>query len=162
MRQAGGPEKCEQILRSHYGSIFKNTLIKEYIPANGRTYRNSAMPSDYIRFLRALWNNEVPYGKELRRVMALPGRDRLYSGTPIPQGTLVYNKTGSTAHLCGDMGILVLKTVKGDRHPYAIVGIIERSSRADNYGQWMLTRGNVIRQVSTLVYQEMKKKHKLR
>lgn len=162
MRQVGGPVKCEQILHQYYRRIFKNTAIKEYIPAGGRTYKNSALPSDYIRFLRALWNNELPYDNELRRVMALPGRDRLYHGTAIPQGTLVYNKTGSTAHLIGDMGILVPKTVKGQRHPYAIVGIIERSSRASDYGNWMLARGNVIRQVSTLVYEEMKKKHHLR
>ncbi len=161
MRQAGGPARCEQILRSNYSSIFKNIVIKEYIPASGRTYLNSALPSDYIRFLRALWNTQIPYGKELRRIMALPGRDRLYHGTPIPQGTLVYNKTGSTAHLCGDMGILVPKTTKGQRHPYAIVGIIERSSRASDYGGWMLARGNVIRQVSTLVYKEMKKQYHL-
>ncbi|WP_136808372.1 serine hydrolase [Desulfosediminicola flagellatus] len=161
IRQAGGPAKCQQILRQYYSSIFKNTVIKEYIPAGGRTYKNSALPSDYIRFLRAMWNKELPYGKELRRIMALPGRDRLYHGTPIPQGTLVYNKTGSTAHLCGDMGILVPKTAKGQRYPYAIVGIIERSSRPSDYGRWMLARGNVIRQVSTLVYEEMKKQHSL-
>ena len=62
--------------------------------------------------------------------MALPGRDRLYHGTSIPKGTLVYNKTGSTAHLIGDMGILVPKTKKGGRFPYVIVGIIERRSKA--------------------------------
>ncbi len=162
MRQVGGPYKCEQILNKNYKRIFKNTDIREYIPASGRTYKNSALPSDYIRFLRALWKNELPYYKEMRRIMALPGRDRLYHGTRIPQGTLVYNKTGSTAHLIGDMGILVPKTQKGRRHAYAIVGIIERSSRASNYGGWMLARGNVIRQVSTIVYQEMKKKYHLR
>ncbi|MFV0439454.1 MAG: serine hydrolase [Desulfopila sp.] len=162
MRQVGGPRACEKILQAHYRSIFKKTYIREYIPANGRTYKNSAPPSDYIRFLRALWNKELPYYKEMRRIMALPGRDRLYYGTPIPQGTLVYNKTGSTAHLIGDMGILAPKTKKGSRHPYAIVGIIERSSRATNYGNWMMARGDVIRQVSTLVYQEMKKQYQLR
>ena len=93
--------------------------------------------------------------------MSLPGRDRLYNGTPIPRGTLVYNKTGSTARLCGDMGILVAKDRKGNRYPYALVGIIERDTRASNYGNWMLTRGNVIRQVSTLVYKELKKQYQL-
>ncbi|SHO45576.1 serine hydrolase [Desulfopila aestuarii] len=161
MRQVGGPAACEKILLANYRHIFKNTNIQEYIPAGGRTYRNSALPSDYIRFLRALWNNELPYDKEIRRIMALPGRDRLYHGTAIPQGTLVYNKTGSTGHLIGDMGILVPKTKKGNRHPYAIVGIIERSSKATDYGNWMMARGNVIRQVSTMVYQEMKKKYQL-
>ena len=110
MRQAGGPAKCEAILKRQYSRIFKKTEIKEYIPAGGRTYLNSAPPSDYVRFLKALWNKELPKGREIRRLMAMPGRDRLYHGTPIPKGTLVYNKTGSTGHLIGDMGILVPKT----------------------------------------------------
>ncbi len=161
MRKAGGPEQCESILKRYYGHIFKNTDIKEYIPADGRTYVNGAPPADYIRFLRSLWKQELPYGKEMRRVMALPGRDRLYYGTTIPRGTLVYNKTGTTAHLCGDMGILVTKTRNGDIYPYAIVGIIERRSKASDYGQWMASRGRVIREVSTLVYEGLKKDHQL-
>lgn len=161
MRQAGGPAKCDAILKKYYGKIFKKTEIREYIPAGGRTYLNSAPPSDYVRFLRALWNMDLPQGKEIRRLMALPGRDRLYHGTPIPKGTLVYNKTGSTAHLIGDMGILVPKTAKGGQFPYVIVGIIERRSRARNYGQWAHSRSRVIREVSTLVYEEMKKEHHL-
>lgn len=161
MRKAGGPSQCNDILKRYYGQIFKKTDIKEYIPADGRTYLNSATPADYVRFLRSLWNMELPYGKEIRRVMALPGRDRLYYGTNIPRGTLVYNKTGTTAHLCGDMGILVTKTRKGDIYPYAIVGIIERRSKASNYGQWMASRSRVIRDVSTLVYEGLKKDHQL-
>ena len=162
MRQVGGPAACQQLLTRHYGRLFKNLHIVEYIPAGGRTYRNKALPSDYVRFLRALWNKELPYGAELRRLMSLPGRDRLYYGTPIPQGTLVYNKTGTTAHLCGDMGILAPKTTNGHRYPYAIVGIIERSSRPSNYKQWMRSRGGVIREVSTLVYKDLKSKHALK
>lgn len=161
MRYAGGPSRCEEILRNEYGHIFKDTRITEYIPPGGRTYKNRALPSDYVRFLLALWRNELPYGKEMRRLMSLPGRDRLYNGTPIPRGTLVYNKTGSTAHLCGDMGILVPRDRQGRRYPYALVGVIERVSRPKNYGNWMLTRGNVIRKVSTLVYEEMKKQYRL-
>ncbi|BHH82709.1 serine hydrolase [Desulforhopalus sp. 52FAK] len=162
MRQVGGPKNCETILRKNYPHIFKKTEIREYIPAGGRTYLNSASPSDYVRFLRSLWNKKLPYGKEIRRLMALPGRDRLYHGTPIPKGTLVYNKTGSTAHLCGDMGILVPKTKGGGRYPYVLVGIIERSSRPSDYGSWMKSRSKVIREVSTLVYKQMKRDHQLR
>lgn len=161
MRQVGGPAMCEAILKKNYGNIFKGTEIKEYIPAGGRTYKNSAYPSDYVRFLRELWDKTLPYSQEMRRLMALPGRDRLYYGTPIPKGTLVYNKTGSTAHLCGDMGILVPKTKSGSRYPYVIVGVIERKSKPDNYGTWVATRSKVIREVSTLVYEKMKKDHKL-
>ncbi len=161
MRQVGGPASCEAILKKYYSNIFKKTEIREYIPAGGRTYLNSAPPSDYVRFLVALWNKDLPEGKEIRRLMALPGRDRLYHGTSIPKGTLVYNKTGSTAHLIGDMGILVPKTKKGGQFPYVIVGIIERRSKAPNYGQWAKTRSRVIREVSTLVYEELKKEHHL-
>lgn len=161
MRQVGGPAKCDAILKQHYGKIFKKTEVKEYIPAGGRTYLNSAPPSDYVRFLIALWNQDLPQGKEIRRLMALPGRDRLYQGTKIPKGTLVYNKTGSTGHLIGDMGILVPRTKQGGQFPYAIVGIIERRSKAPNYGQWAHSRSRIIREVSTLVYEGLKKEHHL-
>ncbi len=161
MRQVGGPAQCDAILKRHYGQIFKKTKIKEYIPAGGRTYQNSASPADYVRFLKALWDSKLPKDKEIKRLMALPGRDRIYNGTPIPKGTLVYNKTGSTGHLCGDMGILVPKTQNGRRYPYVIVGIIERRSKASDYGQWMHSRSRIIREVSTLVYDEMKKQHRL-
>lgn len=136
MKQVGGPTQCNAILKQHYRSIFKKTRVVEYIPAGGRTYLNSATPSDHVRFLRALWSQELPSGKEIQRLMALPKRGRLYHGTPIPIGTLVYSKTGSTARLCGDMGILVPRTQNGTAYPYVIVGVIERASRASNYGQW--------------------------
>jgi beta-lactamase class A len=161
MRKAGGPAQCEALLRTCYGSIFKRTQIKEYIPAGGRTYKNTALPSDYIRFLLALWKQQLPYDGEMQRLMALPGRDRLYDGTPLPRGTHVYNKTGTTAHLCGDMGILVLPTQQGQLYPYALVGIIERRSKASDYHNWMATRGNIIRHISTLIYEDMKRQHKL-
>jgi beta-lactamase class A len=161
MRQVGGPAQCNAILKHNYSQIFQKTKIKEYIPAGGRTYLNSASPSDYVRFLQALWNKKLPEDKEIKRLMALPGRDRIYNGTPIPKGTLVYNKTGSTGHLCGDMGILVPKTRQGGRFPYIIVGIIERRSKASDYGQWMHSRSRIIREVSALVYEEMKKANRL-
>lgn len=157
MKQVGGPQKCEQILRQFYSDIFHRVSIVEYIPPGGKTYRNSALPSDYIRFLSALWNRELPSGKEMRRVMALPGPDRIYYGTDIPHGTLVYNKTGTTSKLCGDMGILVPHLRNGQPFAYAIVGIVERNSKAEDYSDWMRNRGDVIRQVSSLVYAEMKK-----
>lgn len=161
MRQVGGPKSTERILKKYYPHIFKGLQLKEYIPVGGRTYKNKTYPSDYVRFLRQLWDKKLPYSNEMRRLMALPGRDRLYFGTPIPRGTLVYNKTGSTAHLCGDMGILVPKTRSGSRYPYVIVGVIERASRPDNYSSWVNSRSKVIREVSTLVYKQMKKEHKL-
>lgn len=162
MRQVGGPRSCQRIIEKYYPDIFKGTSIVEYIPAGGKTYKNKAYPSDYVRFLKRLWEKKLPYSTEMRRLMALPGRDRLYSNTPIPKGTLVYNKTGSTGLLCGDMGILVPKTKSGLSHPYVIVGIIQKKSKARNYGSWIASRSKVIREVSTIVYKELKKTSRLR
>jgi beta-lactamase class A len=161
MRYAGGPKAVQQALKKQYGNLSKFTEIVEYIPTNGRTYRNRAAPSDYGMFLRSLWNQKLFFGKEIRRLMALPGRDRLYNGTPIPQGTMVYNKTGTTAHLCGDMGILSPKGKDGKRYPYSIVGVIEKKKRPHNYSRWQIDRGNVIRKVSSMVYSELKKEYNL-
>lgn len=161
IRQVGGPAKCEIILKKEYSRFFKQVKIKEYIPPGGRTYKNCAPPSEYIQFLWALWNHKLPHSDELLRVMSLPGRDRICSGTKMPPGTLVYNKTGSTAHLIGDMGILAPRDKNGRRVPYAIVGIVEGPSKAADYKQWMHSSGDVIRDFSTLVYEEMKQKHNL-
>jgi beta-lactamase class A len=95
--------------------------------------------------------------------MALPGPDRLFTGaSAIPRGTVVYNKTGSTAHVCGDMGILVVRGRNGGRYPYILVGVIEKERRARNYGSWIKSRGNVIRRVSNLVYQGIAQHHRIR
>lgn len=161
MRQVGGPQAVQRTLKQHYGELIKSTEIVEYIPANGRTYRNRAAPVDYGTFLRSLWAQKLTSGQELRRLMALPGRDRLYNGTPIPQGTLVYNKTGTTAHLCGDMGILSPKGKDGRRYPYSMVAVIEKQKRPRNYSRWKLRRSNIIRQVSTMVYHDLKARHNL-
>lgn len=161
LKQVGGPRAAQKILSKHYAHLLKETSLVEYIPNGGRTYRNKASAKDYGRFLVALWRKELPQGKELRRLMALPGRDRLYSGTPIPRGTLVYNKTGTTAKLCGDMGILAPKGQNGRRYPYVVVGIIEKQKKARNYGRWKMARSKVIRHVSSMIYQEMKANYNL-
>ncbi len=161
IKKVGGPAQCDAILKKEYGHLFKQLKIREYIPSGGRTYINSAQPADYIQFLRALWHYQLPYSKELLRVMSLPGRDRILDGTELPQSTLVFNKTGTTGLLCGDMGILVPSTKDGRKVPYAIVGIVERSSQPADYKQWMFASGGAIRDFSSSVYEEMKRKHDL-
>jgi len=161
IRQLGGPARCNALINNKFGRLFGQVRIREYIPPGGKTYKNSALPQDYVQFLKALWNKDLPYSEEMLRVMSLPGRDRIFWGTDVPQGTMVYNKTGSTAHLCGDMGILVTKTKTGQRVPYAIVGIVESPAVPKNYKQWMLHGGGVIREFSSLVYEEMKLKYNL-
>ena len=134
----------------------------EYIPSNGRTYRNMASATDYVAFLRAMWRDELPAADEMRRLMNLPKRDRLYDQVAqVPGGTEVYNKTGSTARLCGDMGVLVARTRHGERFPYIVVGIIDAPRRASSYGRWISSTGRVIRDVSGLVYERLRQEYGL-
>jgi beta-lactamase class A len=162
MRQTGGPSATQSLLKRHYPSLCKQLSLVEYIPAGGRTYRNRESAGDYARFLHAMWKGELPQSKELLRLMGLPGRDRLYSGARrVPTGTRVYNKTGSTAMCCGDIGILVARGPGGRAYPYILIGIIDSTSRNQSYGPWIKSRGNVIREVSNQVYLSMKKRYSL-
>lgn len=156
MRRLGGPKAVQRLLSREYGGIFKNTSIVETIPASGRTYRNKASARDYSRFLYALWNGGFPGSGELKRLMNLSNPDRLYTAAPgVPPGTEVYDKTGTTSHLCGDMGILVSRRADGEVFPYIIVGIIEKERSARSYFNWMRARGDVIRRVSEMAYKEI-------
>ncbi|MDA7882313.1 class A beta-lactamase-related serine hydrolase [Akkermansiaceae bacterium] len=162
MRQTGGPAATQALLKRHYPSLCKQIHLVEYIPDGGRTYRNRLSAGDYVRFLTAMWKEQIPSSGEMKRLMALPGRDRLYSSAKrVPTGTQVYNKTGSTAMCCGDMGILVARGSDGRPYPYILVGIIESGSRSKSYGPWIKSRGNVIREVSNKSYLAMKERYSL-
>jgi len=162
MRQLGGPKKVERLLKREYPQIFQETSLVEYIPANGRSYRNKASVHDYSRFLYAVWKDSISGSREIKRLMSMPGSDRIYTGiSKIPKGTRVYNKTGSTARVCGDMGILSVKGRDGKRYPYTVVGIIEKQQRSENYTAWIRSRSDVIRNVSSIVYKGIARHHKL-
>ena len=159
-RQVGGPQAVERILKQQYPGIFQETHLVEYIPANGRTYRNKASIHDYSRFLYAIWKDEIAGAAEIKRLMALPGSDRIYTGVPeVPKGTRVYNKTGSTARLCGDMGILSVRGRDGKRFPYTLIGVIEKEQSAADYTTWIRSRSEVIRNVSSIVYKGIAQNH---
>ena len=156
------PAEVERILKHHVPGIFRHTRIREYIPPNGRTYRNKASARDYSRFLYALWHDELPNSRELKRLMGLDNSDRISDGVDIvPPVTKVYDKTGTTARLCGEMGIVEAVGRDGDTYPYTFIGIIEKRHRAKNYGQWARSRSNVIRSVSAMVYANMKQRYPL-
>ena len=162
VRQVGGPQVVERILKRQYPGIFQEIHLVEYIPAGGRTYRNKASVHDYSRFLYALWKEEITGAREIKRLMALPGSDRIYTGVRnVPKGTRVYNKTGSTARVCGDMGILSVKGRDGRRYSYTLIGIIERQESASNYTTWIRSRSEVIRHVSSIVYEGIAQHHKI-
>ncbi|MEY6434094.1 serine hydrolase [Thioalkalicoccus limnaeus] len=157
-----GPQDVDRILKRHAPGIFQQTSIVETIPAGGRTYRNMASARDYSRFLFALWNDRLPYASELRNLMSLPNRDRIArSVASIPNTVRVYHKTGSTARLCGNMGIIDAHDRNGRRFPYTFIGIIEKANRTNSYGTWITSRANVIRGVSDLVYQSLREQHRL-
>lgn len=156
------PREVERVLKRHAGNIFQHTNIVEYIPRNGRSYRNRASARDYSRFLYAMWRNKLPYAGEVKYLMGLPNRDRIRRNVAaMPTITEVYDKTGSTARLCGNMGILAAHGRDGQIYPYIFVGIIEKSRRAKRYGRWIRNRGDIIRDISGMVYRSMQKQHNL-
>jgi len=160
MRQVGGPRAVQRILEQNYPGIFRATSIVEYIPAGGKTYRNKASARDYSRFLYALWKGKIVGAREIKRLMSLPGTDRIYTGAEsVPVGTRVLNKTGSTARLCADVGILSVQGPDGKRYPYTLIGIIEKQGKASNYSAWIRSRAEVIRDVSDIVYQGIARRH---
>lgn len=157
-----GPAEAEHTIKRNNPGMFRQTRIVEYIPRGGRSYRNRASALDYHRFLQALWYDQVPYADELRRLMYLPNRDRVYTGAiGVPRGTQVIDKTGTTARLCGDMGILVAQGRDGRSYPYTFIGIIQKARPAANYGAWMNARGNVIRDISSMTYSHLRQTYDL-
>lgn len=160
--RSSGPMEAERTLKGKHPGMFRSTRIVEQIPNDGRTYRNKASALDYHRFLYALWHNQLPYAMELKRVMNLPKRNRIHFGAHnVAAQTWVIDKTGTTARLCGDMGILIAPGRDGRRYPYTFVGIIERATPAPNYLAWQKGRGDVIREVSNLAYQHLQQIHNL-
>ncbi|MFH2203671.1 MAG: serine hydrolase [Elusimicrobiota bacterium] len=162
LRRLGGPQAVDELLKRSFSHLLQDTEIVEYIPWGGRTYRNKSSVHDYSRFLYALWHDNVPGADEIKRIMALPNRDRIFTGArDIPKGTKVYDKTGSTRQLCGNMGILEVKGADGKKYAYTLVGVIEKDKPASNYTRWISSRGDLIREVSNIVYREMDARHGL-
>ena len=153
MRRLGGPAAVQKLLQERYAGILEGIELVEYIPPGGRTYRNKASARDYSRFLLALWRSELPGSDEIKRLMALPKRDRLHTGVRLPEDTEVYSKTGSTSQLCGDMGMLLAKGPDGRQYAYTVIGIIEKKHAARHYARWLRARGDIIREMSGMVYQ---------
>ncbi|UHD15433.1 serine hydrolase [Thiocapsa bogorovii] len=157
-----GPADVELVLKQRAPAVFRETRIVEKIPTTGQTYRNQASAHDYSRFLISVWDGRMPNSKEMLRMMGLPSGNRLSKGVAgLPETARVYNKTGSTAMLCGDMGVIEIPDRRGRNRAYTVVGIIERPSRAENYGAWIRSRGDVIRRVSNLIYQDMRDRYRL-
>ncbi|MGY0400313.1 MAG: serine hydrolase [Ostreibacterium sp.] len=156
MRLCRGPNNIKKLCQLATKNRFKQLNIVEYIPQGGRTYRNKVSAHDYSRFLYALWHNKLPHSTELKRVMSIKNRDRITSNR-MSSGVTVFDKTGSTGMLCGDMGIVHL----GGKKAYTFIGIIERSNKASNYSKWIRSRSHIVRETSELVYRFMDHRYRL-
>jgi beta-lactamase class A len=157
-----GPRATEAVLKRHAPSVFAQTSIVEYIPNNGQTYLNKASARDYSRFLYAVWNDRMPQSREMLELMGLPNHDRITRGVSnMPSNLRVYDKTGSTARLCGNMGVIECRDHRGRPRPYTFIGIIEKRNRTSAYGSWITQRSNAMRQVSNLVYRYMRDDYRL-
>lgn len=153
MSLVGGPNGVQWILKKEAPQIFQNISIVENIPAGGKTYRNRASAADYTRFMHALWHEQLPGARILKNFMSIKNHDRLIVGTQyIPKDTIIYDKTGSTAQLCGDFGIIDYRTPYGESRPYTITGIIEKRTPTSSYYRWITDRSNVLREISDIAY----------
>ena len=160
-KRLGGPEGVQWMLKKQAPQIFRNIQIVENIPAQGRTYRNRASVADYDRFLRAMWANQLPGAQFLKQIMSIPNPDRIRSKTQfVPQTATVYDKTGSTAMLCGNFGVIECKA-NGRSYPYTISAVIEKGTAAGNYSSWITSRSNVIREISDIVYLHFAANHRI-
>ncbi|MDO4642391.1 MAG: serine hydrolase [Cardiobacteriaceae bacterium] len=160
-KRLGGPQGVQWMLKKQAPQIFRDIQIVENIPAQGRTYKNRASAADYDRFMRAIWANQLPGAQLLKQLMSIPNPDRIRSKTQyVPQSATVYDKTGSTAMLCGNFGIIECKS-GGQSYPYTIAAIIEKSNPAANYASWITSRSNVIREISDIIYLHFANLHRI-
>lgn len=152
-KRLGGPTGVQWMLRKQAPQIFRDISIIENIPDGGKTYRNRASAADYTRFLHALWRNQLPGAAILKNLMAIKNHDRISVNTQyIPSTLTVYDKTGSTARLCGDFGIIDYRNQRGQSRPYTFTGIIEKATPTSHYTRWITERSNVMREISDLTY----------
>ena len=147
------PLAVSLILKEYFPDIAKLVDIVEFIPDNGRTYKNKAQPRAYSKLLYSLVKNQDPEFQILRSAMELDSKyDRLYQ--PNDGGKVLFNKTGSTSRANGDFG--VVETKSGKRYIIAIM--IDRTERYPDalggYSKWQDdVGGKVVQNISKLVYE---------
>ncbi|PIE46186.1 MAG: serine hydrolase [Gammaproteobacteria bacterium] len=151
-----GPANVQKLCQVATKHRFQSLRVVEYIPSGGKTYRNKASADDYHRFLYDLWHNRLPCSGEIKRIMAIRNRDRI-SSEAMPDYVRVYDKTGSTGYLCGNMGVVQLNSGCA----YTFISIIQRHNKAGSYKRWIRTRGDAMREASALVYRFMNSRYEL-
>ena len=164
IRLLGGPRGVGRILKWNY-PYFNQTRIVEYIPATGRTYRNTTSARDLNKFYNQLWLGNLPYSNKMKYYFGLPNGDRMHDKTCIPSNVRVYHKTGTVYGLVGDSGILAIIDSQGKQRAYIFTGLIEDRTKTSNrnrseaFWSWVGRRSNTLRRVSEAVYEYIYEVH---
>ncbi len=161
IRLIGGPRTVHRKLKANY-PYFQQTEIVEYIPKNGRTYKNMTSARDLNKFYVQMWKKTLPFSDKMKYYFERPNGDYIYKKTRIPASVKVYNKTGTVYGLIGDSGIIEMRDKNGKLRPYVFTGLIEDKSKTNarrrriSFGAWVGQRANVLRRVSERVYDYIK------
>ncbi len=165
----GGIENIQKILDQT--KIYKHLRLVEYIPENGRAYRNAISVSDLNTIFRELWFQRIIGKKfskdqnrlvssEMLKLLKLPGyawvKDRIKAGTCYSKNKTVnlWDKTGFVKGSNGNAGIVEINTPFG-RKAYSIVLFIERNdfnSIIGNDKKWFDNSSNHMRRISEMTY----------
>ena len=172
----GGLAKIQQILEKT--KIYKKIGLIEYIPENGRAYRNTISVADLNRIFRELWFRRIIGEKysgeqnrqvsiEMLNLLKLPGhkwlKDRIKAGTCYSTNKTVklWDKTGFVKGSNGNAGIVEINTPFG-RKAYSIVLFIERKdfhSITGNVRKWFEQASMHMRRISEMTYAYFSKRY---
>ena len=169
LEKLGGPSQVQKLLDQ--SSMYHELKLVEYIPEDGKTYRNKVSSADLNQILVRTWFHQslgVKSDKEQNRqaskrmlyLMSLPGykwiQDRIKDGTCFSRrkSVRVWDKTGFVKGINGDAGIVEFNTPNG-RRAYTIVLIMERENYLSIPGDantWSARVAMVLRRISEMSY----------
>ena len=169
LKRLGGPAQVQKILNQ--SGMYHELKIVEYIPEDGKTYRNKVSAADLNQILVRTWfhkslgeKNPVKQNRQASKrmlyLMSLPGykwiQDRIKDGTCFARrkSVRIWDKTGFVKGVNGDAGIIEFDTPKG-RRAYTIVMIMERENYRSIPGdanRWSAKVAMVLRRISEMGY----------
>ncbi len=123
LRFIGGPEEAQRII-TQYG--FANTKLKEYIPSNGRTYKNQTSANDLNVLLYQLHHGQVvdrDYSTRMLRYLDQYTTSRLASF----ESQYTIGLAGKTGYVAGTQAEATQVTLPNGKK-YNFVAIVENKS----------------------------------
>ena len=173
----GGLDNTQKILKQT--KSYKHIKLVEYIPENGRAYRNAISVSDLNYIFSELWFQRIIGNKysekqnrlvsiEMLNLLNLPGhtwlKDRIKAGTCYSENKTVklWDKTGFVKGSNGNAGIVEISTPFG-RKAYSIVLFIERKdfhSITGNAKRWFENSSMHMRRISEMTFAYFSNRYK--